>query len=219
MNNTTGISIFILNIVVAMMELRWKVALVACLVLLTFLTNTHADIKSQEQQDLYKILGVPRSADTKEIKRAYRRKALDTHPDKIKDKDISQEDAAEAFRRVVHAFEILSDDASRRLYDRTGRAGSAEQTHSQQQQQQRRGGGAGGWTFTWNSGRRYTYKKPKLKDRFDVKEAQSRLLHIVSLEQLETVIVDENGTLERNVIIAFCPAPLETHLMDEMVYP
>jgi hypothetical protein len=53
-----------------------------------------------------------------------------------------------------------------------------------------------------------------------VKEAQSRLLHIVSLEQLERVIVDENdGTLERNIVICFCPAPLETHVMDEMVYP
>jgi len=174
------------------------------------------------EEDLYKILGVKRSATTKEIKQAYRRKALDTHPDKNKGRE---EEAAKEFQKVVHAFEILSDKSSRNRYDRTGR--SDEQRNS--------GGGSGGtqfqrggfsWSFSWSSGGgsgRTTYKRrprPKLKDKFEVKEAQSRILHIVSLEQLETVIVDEeNGSLERNLLIVFFTPQLEQHLMDEMVYP
>jgi farnesyl diphosphate synthase len=51
---------------------------------------------------------VERSATTQEIKTAYRRKALDTHPDK--NRHMPQEQAAESFRQVVHAFEILSDE-------------------------------------------------------------------------------------------------------------
>jgi curved DNA-binding protein CbpA len=192
-----------------------KIAIIlVSLIITSFPSNINADNK--QPQDLYNILGVPRTATKQEIKSAYRRKALDTHPDKHPEEN--KEEAAEAFRQVVHAFEVLSDDATRRQYDRTGQAGSAEQPRGQQQQQHQWNGGRT-WTFTWNSGRAY-YQKPKLKDRFDVKEAQSRLLHIVSLEQLETVIVDENdGTLERNIVICFCPAPLETHVMDEMVYP
>ena len=53
-----------------------------------------------------------------------------------------------------------------------------------------------------------------------MKEAQSRILHIVSLEQLETVIVDDDtDELERNLLICFLTPQLEEHVMDEMVYP
>ena len=58
--------------------------------------------------DLYKILGLQKNASTKEIKSAYRRKAMDTHPDK-RGKDVSAEEAAEAFRQVVHAFEVPAE--------------------------------------------------------------------------------------------------------------
>lgn len=165
------------------------------------------------EENLYKVLGVSRTATKQQIKQAYRRKALDTHPDK--NTDVPPEDAATAFQKVVHAFEVLSDDSSRTHYDRTGRAGSAESTNRSQQN-----GGAGGsaqwsWTFNWN-------RTPiRLKDQFKVKEAQSRILHIVSLEQMETVMVsDKDGrTLERNLLICFLTPPLEEHVMDEMVYP
>jgi curved DNA-binding protein CbpA len=186
---------------------------------------------AKQEEDLYKILGVSRTATTKEIKQAYRRKALDTHPDK--NKDIPSEQAAEAFHKVVGAFEILSDTTSRNRYDRTGR---------RQDQQSNGGGGGGGsswssWSFSWSSssgssGRSRSgssqqrsngqrrYQRQRLKDKFEVKEAQSRILHIVSLEQLETVIVDDdNDTLERNLLICFYTPKLEEHVMDEMVYP
>lgn len=158
---------------------------------------------NKAEEDLYKILGVSKKATTKEIKSAYRRKALDTHPDK--NKGIPPEEAAAAFQKVVHAFEILSDSESRKRYDRTG--------NSNPTQQQR---GARSFTFNFNRKARVI----KLKDKFQVKEAQSRVLHIVSLEQLETVIVDdENNVLERNLLICFLTPPIEEHVMDEMVYP
>lgn len=187
-----------------------------CLRLL-FLFLSFLLISVYAEENLYKTLGVARTATTKEIKQAYRRKALDTHPDK--NKGVPQEEAAKAFHKVVHAFETLSDDASRKRYDRTGNSGG-----QQQQQPQQRGGGGASWSFSWNGGgssRHYQRRpRPRLKDKFEVKEAQSRILHIASLEQLETIIVDdENDTLERNLLIVFFTPPLEENLMDEMVYP
>ncbi|OEU12890.1 J-domain Dnj-12-like protein, partial [Fragilariopsis cylindrus CCMP1102] len=70
------------------------------------------------ETNLYKILGVSSKATINEIKKAYRVKALDTHPDK--NKDVPKELAAEQFQKVVHAFEVLSDVRSRQHYDRTG---------------------------------------------------------------------------------------------------
>lgn len=160
-----------------------------------------------KDSDLYQILGVSRSADSKEIKTAYRRKARDTHPDK--NKQVSPEEAAEAFRKVVHAFEILSDESSRRQYDRTGRA----PTTTQQKQQQQTGNFYG---FHWNF-----YGKPvRLKDKFEVQDAQSRVLHIVSLDQLKTVMLDDNDLLERNLLMCFVsPGAVETEADDKIVFP
>jgi len=182
------------------------------------------EAKEQEETNLYKILGVSsKHATIKEIKKAYRKKALDTHPDK--NKDIPAEEAAAQFQKVVHAFEVLSDVQTRKQYDRTGRAGSATDTAGAEGNNGSSGFGGGGfsWHFQWANQRQY--QRPKLKDRFDVKEAQSRILHIVSLEQLETIITtdddddDNDSVLERNLLICFYTPPLETHVMDEMVFP
>jgi len=185
------------------------------LLLCIFLSFSFLVFVVGEESDLYKLLGVDRTSSTQEIKKAYRRKALDTHPDK--NKNVPAEEAAAAFQKVVHAFEILSDASSRKRYDRTGRSDDPGGMG---------GGGAGGrqreWTFRWNTNQRRP--KPKLKDRFDVKEAQSRILHIVSLAQLELIITtesDENDdlVLERNLLICFYTPQLETLVMEEMVYP
>ena len=171
--------------------------------LLRWLFLCWLSVNSHAEDDLYKLLGVSRSASAKEIKQAYRRKALDTHPDK--NKDVPAEEAAEAFRKVVHAFEILSDKKSRDQYDRTGRA---EEEQPQQRQQNR-------YSFRWN----YSRRPIRLKDRFDVQEAMSRVIHVVSLEHLSTIILDENDQLERNILLCFVTPGSEQIADDELVFP
>ena len=70
------------------------------------------------ERDLYEVLGVPRTADEAEIKKAFRRQARELHP------DVSQAPDAEArFKEVVEAYEVLSKAETRELYDRFGHAG------------------------------------------------------------------------------------------------
>lgn len=67
-------------------------------------------------RDFYKILGVSKSATKNEIKKAYRNQAKTMHPDKNKD----DPNASEKFSDLSAAYEILSDDDKRKLYDRCG---------------------------------------------------------------------------------------------------
>ena len=66
--------------------------------------------------DYYDILGVPRSADEKEIRQAYRRLARQHHPDV----NPGDEEAAERFKTINAAYEVLSDADKRGKYDRYG---------------------------------------------------------------------------------------------------
>lgn len=66
-------------------------------------------------EDYYKILGVGKSASQDEIKRAFRKKAHELHPDKGGD--------AEQFKKVNEAYQVLSDEQKRAQYDRFGAAG------------------------------------------------------------------------------------------------
>ncbi len=69
--------------------------------------------------DLYAVLGVPRGASSDDIKKAYRRLARQYHPDA----NAGDSAAADRFKEIAHAYEVLSDPEKRRRYDTFGDAG------------------------------------------------------------------------------------------------
>lgn len=76
------------------------------------------------EQNYYEILGVDRSAPKEELKSAYRKLAMQFHPDK----NIGDKNAEEKFKKISEAYEILSDDNKRSQYDRFGNV-SANGSH------------------------------------------------------------------------------------------
>jgi curved DNA-binding protein len=87
-----------------------------------------------EYKDYYQILGVERGADEKTIKRAYRRLAVQFHPDK----NPGDKRSEDRFKEINEAYEVLGDPAKRAKYDRLGASYQAWQ----------RGGAPGG--FDWS---------------------------------------------------------------------
>ena len=82
------------------------------------------------KRDFYEVLGVSKGASQEEIKKAYRKKAVQFHPDKNPD----DQAAEDKFKEVGEAYEILSDDQKRAAYDQMGHAAF-------------QGGGGGGGGF------------------------------------------------------------------------
>uniref|UniRef100_A0A674BL26 DnaJ heat shock protein family (Hsp40) member A3b n=1 Tax=Salmo trutta TaxID=8032 RepID=A0A674BL26_SALTR len=79
----------------------------------------HTSCSSANKQDLYDVLGVPRTASQKEIKKAYYQMAKKYHPDTNQD----DPQAKEKFAKLAEAYEVLSDEVKRKQYDTYGAAG------------------------------------------------------------------------------------------------
>jgi len=71
------------------------------------------------KQDYYEVLGVSKNASDSEIKKAYRKKAIQYHPDK----NPGDKEAEEKFKAAAEAYEVLSDSDKRARYDQFGHAG------------------------------------------------------------------------------------------------
>lgn len=70
------------------------------------------------KRDYYEVLGVPKSAEEREIKKAYKRLAMKHHPDRNQ----GDKEAEESFKEIKEAYEILTDSQKRAAYDQYGHA-------------------------------------------------------------------------------------------------
>lgn len=76
------------------------------------------------KRDYYEVLGIPKNANDQQIKSAYRKLALQYHPDR----NHGNKDAEEKFKEAAEAYAILADSEKRNRYDRFGHAGVSSQT-------------------------------------------------------------------------------------------
>ncbi|MBE6327078.1 MAG: molecular chaperone DnaJ [Bacteroidales bacterium] len=76
-----------------------------------------------EKRDYYEVLGVSKTATAEELKKAYRKKAIQYHPDRNPDNP----EAEAKFKEAAEAYEVLSDENKRARYDKYGHAGLDDQ--------------------------------------------------------------------------------------------
>lgn len=88
------------------------------------------------KRDYYEVLGIEKSADQDTIKKAYRKLAVKYHPDR----NPGDKEAEEKFKEATEAYEVLSDDQKRPIYDQYGFAGLDGMG----------GGGAGGYSHAFH---------------------------------------------------------------------
>ncbi len=88
------------------------------------------------KRDYYEVLGIDKSADKETIKKAYRKLAIKYHPDR----NPGNKEAEEKFKEATEAYEVLSDDQKRPIYDQYGFAGLDGMG----------GGGAGGYSHAFH---------------------------------------------------------------------
>lgn len=77
------------------------------------LTKAEKALKMSKRKDWYKILGVSKTASMSEIKRAYKKLALQWHPDK----NVDNKEAEDKFREIAAAYEVLGDEEKRTKFD------------------------------------------------------------------------------------------------------
>ncbi|USW59358.1 Putative DnaJ domain, tetratricopeptide-like helical domain superfamily [Septoria linicola] len=75
-------------------------------------------LKRSKQKDYYKVLGVSRDADERDIKKAFRRLTVQHHPDKAAKNGVTQEEAQKKMSAINEAYEVLSDPELKARFDR-----------------------------------------------------------------------------------------------------
>jgi DnaJ-class molecular chaperone len=119
--------------------------------------------------DYYDILGVSKSATADELKKAYRKQALEWHPDRHKD---DKEVAEKKFKEINEAYQILSDSQKKSAYDQYGHAAFTPGGASGGNPFAGGFGGQGGpFTYTYTSGGGNPFGNADFGDPFDIFES------------------------------------------------
>lgn len=149
---------------------------------------------SYADRDFYAILGVNRKASQKEIKKSYRKLAVKYHPDK----NPGNEEAAAKFQDLGAAYETLSDEKLRKIYDQSGEEGVNKNS-------QRGGGGAdvfssmfGGMFGQRRQGGDEVQRGPDINMDLDVTLEQLYNGDFIELMRVKPVPKETKGTRECN---------------------
>ncbi|SMY28819.1 unnamed protein product [Zymoseptoria tritici ST99CH_1A5] len=82
------------------------------------LQKAHMELKRSKQKDYYKVLGLDKDADERDIKRAWRKLTIIHHPDKAAKNGVTQEEAQKKMSAINEAYEVLSDPELKARFDR-----------------------------------------------------------------------------------------------------
>jgi DnaJ-class molecular chaperone len=116
--------------------------------------------------DYYDILGVSKGASADEIKKAYRKQALEWHPDRHKD---DKEAAEKRFKEINEAYQVLSDPQKKTMYDQYGTAGGGPAGNPFAGGFP--GGQGGPFTYTYTAGGENPFGNMGFDDPFNIFES------------------------------------------------
>jgi DnaJ family protein C protein 3 len=116
------------------------------------LQNAHNLLKRSKQKDYYKVLGLSRDAEEREIKKAYRKLTKVYHPDKASSNGITPEEAQKKMAAVNEAYEVLSDPELKERFDRGDDPNNPEQQQGGPFHGSPFGQGQGGQQFFFKQG-------------------------------------------------------------------
>lgn len=115
--------------------------------------KAHGLLKRSKQKDYYKVLGLGRDADERDIKSAYRRLVRLHHPDKAQLQGLTKEEAEKKMAAINEAYEVLSDAELKARYDRGDDPNDPQQqSHPFQSSPFGHGGPGGGQQFFFRQG-------------------------------------------------------------------
>lgn len=152
------------------------------------------DVKKYSNINLYELIGVQVDATEKEIRKAYRRKALECHPDKNPDNP----KANELFNELSIALEILTDTIARNAYDKILNAKKAAELRNQQIDSKRRKIKADLEKREYEA----NYKQHKQKSSYNIEKSSEQILQeeIERLRKEGSRLLQEEQELMRQQI-------------------